>query len=525
MRRQARRRLCDRFANASELADALREALRTIDTRDVPSFALANTPARALRVAPLPVSSDRTIAVVPFTSAGDDDAFLADALTDDLIDALSTTRGLRVRPRGLVALYVTSEAIDPRALGRALDVQVVVEGTVRRVGESVRIHARLISVAEGFQLWGRRFDRPARDVLAINDEVARAVAEALTMDRHGAPRPAAADAEAVELQLRARRALRDAWGGLGDLDAAVALFEQGVARAPDDLGLLSGLAMARARRINYAPPGVDDVASVRGAVELAVERAPHLGEAWLALATLRHISSDWSGSVTALREALGRAPGLLQAHEILGNIQFEIGAVDDGLFRLETVVSLDPTATNARLELARALALVGRWDRTDVLLALPVDRSGERDYRRVMRARLNLWRGLQRHDTSGVGASTASALSDAFDTTLSTGTVTEAVIEPVIEPLQRHAARTREGSRLRPLLRQVLAELLAASGQPELALAEITRSLDAGLYDLTWVDRCPLLEEVRALPGFVSVRARLLERVTPVLAALASPLL
>jgi serine/threonine-protein kinase len=510
----------DRFASAGELAATLRGTQPTLALRDTPALGLASAPARALRVAPLPVPSDRTIAVLPFASGSEDDAFLADALTDDLIDALSTTRGLRVRPRGLVTMYLTPGAADPRALGRALDVQVIVEGSVRRHGESVRIHARLVSVAEGFQLWGRRFDRPARDVLAINDEVARAVAEALTMERREAPRAAAADAEAVELQLRARRALRSAWGGWGDLDAVVALFEQGLARAPDDPGLLSGIAMARARRLNYAAPDVDDVDAVRGAVDRAIEIAPHLGEAWLSQATLRYISSDWAGAVTSLRQALTRAPGLLQAHEMLGNIQAEIGALDEGLFRLETVVSLDPTATIARFELARAAALAGKWERTDVLLALPVDSPEERDYRRLSRARLNLWRGADRHDTSGGRDSPANSVTSEFAATLATRTVADGVIERI----EGHCEKTREGSRLRPLLLQVAAELLAASGRPEEALAQVARSVDVGLYDLTWLDQCPVLAEVRALPGWAPLRARLVERAAPVLAALAAPL-
>jgi TolB-like protein len=510
----------DRFASASELAEALRAAQQTLVAGESPALGLASVPARALRVAPAPVSGDRTIAVLPFASSQGDDAFLADALTDDLVDALSTTRGLRVRPRGLVAMYLTPGAADPRALGRALDVQVIVEGSVRRSGETVRIHARLVSVAEGFQLWGKRFDRPARDVLSINDEVARAVAGALTMDRASALRPAAADTETIELQLRARRALRDAWSGMGDLDAVVALFEQGLARAEGDPGLLSGVAMARARRLNYAAPDVDQVDAVRRAVDRALEVAPHLGEPWLALATLRYITSDWAGAVTAVRQALTRAPGLLQAHEMLGNIQLEIGAVDEGLFRLETVVSLDPTAANARFELARATALTGTWERADVLLALPVDTEEERIYRRFLRARLNLWRGVERHDTSGGTDSPTGRMAAAYAGVLATGTIDDGLLVQI----ERRLEQTREGSRLRPLVLQLAAELLGAAKRPEAALAYVARSVDAGLFDLTWMDRCPVLEDVRTLSDLAPLRARLVERAAPVLAALAAPL-
>ncbi len=509
-----------RFATAAAVAEALRAITSALPTSDVaPPPSLVAPAARALRVAPVPVEGDKTVAVLPFVTDGDEDAFLAEALADDLVDALSTTRGLRVRPRGMVELYGGEGPVaDPRALGRALEVQVIVEGTIRRSGETVRLHARLISVADGFQLWGRRFDRPARELLAINDELASAVAEALTVARVADPRPAAPDSAVIELQLRARQALRQGWGGMADLGPAVALFEQALARAPDDPGLLSGYAMARARRLNYAPPGTDDAASVFAAADRALAAAPSQGEPWLARATALHITSDWAGAVTALRAALTRAPGLLPAHALLGNIQLEIGAAEEGVFRLETALSLDPTLGQARWELARGQALLGRWDRTDVLLSLPVDRPEDNAGRRMGRARTNLWRGARRHDPAG---------DDHEIVRFSVGAYVDALEAGIVRPerlaeLERHMADRMSGARMRPLALQMATEICAATGHPS-ALEYATRAVDEGLMDLTWLDRCPVLAPLREDPAFAALRARLVERVAPVRAALEAP--
>ena len=174
----------DRPASAAEVAATLRRLLVEEGSRggSDPGVTSSRSAPRAA-VAPalsLARAGDKTVAVLPFKNGGPPgDDYLAEGLTDELIDALSMTRGLRVRSHGAVH-KLRGETRDPRDIGRELEVQVVVEGSIRRAGEQLRISARLSSVADGFQLWAKRFDRPAADLLVVGDEVARAVAEALT---------------------------------------------------------------------------------------------------------------------------------------------------------------------------------------------------------------------------------------------------------------------------------------------------------------------------------------------------------
>ena len=121
--------------------------------------------------------------MLPLRNLGpSDDDDVVDGLTDNLIDTLSMTAGLRVRPRGCVIRFKGVDA-DPRVIGRELDVDVVVDASMRRVGAGILLTARLVSVADGFQLWAKRFERPANDLLVVSDETAHAIAEALSCAR------------------------------------------------------------------------------------------------------------------------------------------------------------------------------------------------------------------------------------------------------------------------------------------------------------------------------------------------------
>jgi serine/threonine-protein kinase len=521
----------DRFRSAAEVAAALTATIGegvspTAPTAPNLASIPAPPPAPGTQAAPSPAPSDKTIAVLPFRNAGAaDDAYIAEELTEDLVDTLSTTRGLKVRPHGMV-MHMAHKAKDggnPQDLGRALDVEVVVDGSVRRAGDGARIAVRLISVTEGFQVWAQRFERPARDLLVVSDEVAHAIAEALRVNVAAAPRAAAPDTDAVELYLRARHALRQAWTGFGDLREAVALFERGLARAPDDPGLLSGYAMARARMLNYTREAEGEPEHTRAVVDRAVAAAPHLGEPWLARATLFHVTGDWASAVTALRAAIARAPLLLKAREMLGIIQTEIGRVDDGLATLESVHALDPSAVSVRWELCRAHGLANHFDRAEALLALPVELPSDELNRILAQSRMNAWRGEPRapvlppHLAAGTGLATPLLRLYAE---AARGAPFSDRLTAELEGLREAA---RRGSRLRPLLSQCAAELFAWAGDVERALRCASQAIDDGLFDLAWLDRCPVLAPLRADGRFPALRARLADVVRPIALALDAP--
>jgi serine/threonine-protein kinase len=498
------RRAQDRFPDAASVERALAE-VRSAQS----AVAAAGT------TTPLPSSSHhKSVAVLPFRNSGPaEDEYLADVLSDDLIDALSMARGLRVRARGGVLKYKGVNA-DPRDIGRELGVQVVVDGAVRRVGDTLRITARLISVADGFQLWAKRFDRPSADVLQVIDEEAAAIADALTV-AHTGPRESPADPEALDLYLRARHFYLQQHADA--VREAVRLYEAALARAPEDPTILAGYAIAKVRAWFFG--GSEDEA--RRAVARAVIAAPNRAEARLALAHVHFQSGDAAGSVTELKRVIALAPSLAEAHERLGAIALEIGRIEYAMRHLQAALTLDPQLVGARVELARGHALTGAW--------------------------ADVWRqfdGVLRED-SPPGLFTAYlrlALWSKDEERIATWQRTIAAQPPGKTALQQsvlHAYRTAQrgqpettmmdqvleqhtlgGQRFRSFLLQARTEILAVSGNGPRAMESLVRAVDTGLLDVVWLDRCPLLQPLRSDPAFAGLRARVLERVAPILAAL-----
>ena len=471
--------------------------------------------------------AEKTIAVLPFrnTGAGEDDV-IAEELTEDLIDTLSMTRGLRVRPLSMVT-YRLAKGGDAGEIGRALDVEVVVEGSVRRAGGEIRVTARLISVAEGFQLWAKRFERPATELFVINDEAARAVVAAPLLDLAAPPRQPAPDMGTMETYVRARHALRGAWTGIGDPAPAVALFERGLARAPDDPSMLSGYAMARARLFNYELAEMSgEPERTRVVVERAIALAPHLGEPWLARAVLLHATSDWVGAVTALRASLDRVPGLLKARKMLASMQLEVGLLDEGLAELEAADALDPTAASSRWEIARANALLGHPERTGVRLELPVEHEPDILSRAIVRARMDLWAREVRYPMPTMAEATTDAGRRALTAARIFGDlVRKGGMSPgAAAKVERMPEETgHPQSRLRPFSWQLAAEVFAFAGDHERTARAVTQAVEANLFDLPWLDRCPLLDTVRPEAWFVALRAVVAARVRPIVEAFTAP--
>jgi serine/threonine-protein kinase len=487
--------------------------------------------------------AEKTVAVLPFRNAGaPDDDYLAEELTDDLLDALSMTRGLKVRPRGAVIRYRGAE-VDPRQIGRELGVQVVVEGSVRRARGSVRISARLVSVADGFQIWAKRFDRPEQDVLSINDEAAAAIGEALTLDGRAPPaREAPSDPVAIDLYLRARHEYRKFWPH--HLERAVTLFDQALSVAPDDPLLLAGLSLALARLAFFS--GAAGIARARQVAERAVAAAPHLGEAYLALGSVLLQSGDAPGAARALRSAVARAPGLAEAHGALGRILCEAGAVDEGLRRLEAAHALDPDMPLVLPELVRVYALVGRWDRSEEILAgYPVDAAGYW----TLRTRTAMWRRdpaliascLARISADAEGAQFPRLLLEVLHKRPIPGEISPDDRPPrvvdlaeverdlsalaVASPIQR-AESIEQGTsapdgavRRHAFVLQLRAEVLCFFGHHAAAIEAVRRCAEVGLVDRFWLERCPLLDEVRKSESFPAILGAVARRTDAILDA------
>jgi serine/threonine protein kinase/tetratricopeptide (TPR) repeat protein len=221
-----------RFRIANEFALALEGDAATISDGRLSVYGRSSGP------------TEYAVAVLPFTNmSGDQEAeYFADGMTDELINALSHVPSLRVPARTSSFAYKRSTE-DVRSVGQKLGVASVLEGTIRRSGNRLRVTTQLIDVKNGFHLWSERYDREMKDVFEIQDEISAAIAQTVkgklitTVDEEPAVKPGTDNLDAYHLYLRGRYHWYQR-----DLDKAIKLFEQAVAFDPNYALAYCGLA-------------------------------------------------------------------------------------------------------------------------------------------------------------------------------------------------------------------------------------------------------------------------------------------
>ncbi len=499
----------DRYADGATLSAAL-DALGAIAAM----AAGATLPQPLIPI--VPEKSSRSVAVLPLRVSTPDLSDLADGLAEEIVDALARTRALRVRPFAAVRAVVAADG-DPLAAGRQLEVDVVVAGSLRRLGvggESIiRISAQTIGVADGFQLSAERLDVRPEEILKATDTIAQAVARALTVELSVPARHTITDPRATELYLEGRSRCSAAWM-LGPMRPAIDMLEQASALAPDDAEILAILAIATSREGFFGSK--PDLARACILADRAVLIAPSHGGPWLALGLASLYNGDFATAGSALYRAVTRAPGLAMAQAALGAVLLEVGAIQEGITHLEAAIALDPSASLARSDLARGHVYENRFD---VAVGVLRAHSGVTAYADITLGRFHMWRG-ERFEPRGTWPDVGSSRIDLFD-----------YGEPAFE-IYRHGTIDAESlqqllettnvpsGRLRATRAQFCVEFLVALGDRERALEYLAMSVDAGLHDIVWIERCPLLATLRTEPRFIALAATIASRASNVLTAI-----
>jgi len=457
-----------------------------------------------------------SLAVLPLACAPGDE-YLADAVLEDLIDTLSSTDGLKVRPAGIVRAKTDP---DPRELGRSLEVDHVITGSIRRTPAGIRVSARLISISDGFQIWAHRAEGIDTDVLAISEQLGRGIASALSTRATAPTRPT--DPRAVELYLRARAELRLFWGS--HAAAAADLLDQAYELSPSSAPIAGARALAATSA--WVMSGERRFyARAKEAIDRGL--ATSHPEAYLASSQFKLNINDPIGGARDLGIALVRAPMLARAHEMAGHVLVEVDAIAEARTHFETARELDPTRGHVILtELARLDALEGQWARADASIET-VCNDPDRSIAQlgaVYKVRLATWRGDRATISRSAQAFTprmgarasqlANFISMAADSELSDPQILENFLGAFGGPERAH----------RPQLigLQLLSEIALALDRPELALDTLEQADRLGLIDVVVLDHCPLFESLAIHPRFRSIRARVADRAANVLAAFRS---
>jgi len=315
-----------------------------------------------------------SVAVLPFTNLSGDpkQEYFSDGVSEELINALSQIDALKVIAR-TSSFSFKGKNTDIGTIARKLNVAAVLEGSVRRSGNKVRITAQLVNAVNGFHLWSRDYDRDLndlREVLALRKEIANAVASALKVilvgdvaakiELGGTHEPAAFDA-----YLRGSQAYRRHHEEK-DLDAAITSYTEAIRLDPSYAKAFAARALALNELAGWwITGGQAAVNRVFGKVQAdahkAIELAPELGEGHLALADALASTLDFKRASEEYERALALAPGSAQVLQDYGLFTALMGRTDAGIAAARRAVWLDPLNRNSHDLLARVFDAAGQY--------------------------------------------------------------------------------------------------------------------------------------------------------------------
>jgi TolB-like protein len=315
--------------------------------------------------------SQKSIAVLPLLNESGDprDEYFSDGLSEELIAALAQIRELKVIGRSSSFRFKERKE-ESKTIGEKLGVATLLEGTVRKQGDRVRIVAELVNAADGIELWTRTFDRELKDIFAVQTEIAAAVAESLKVTLLGSNEQSTSSAtkstEAHNAYLQGHFHFQRR--NLEDFRKAVSYFDEAIRLDPD-------YALAYAER-SEAWSLIGDLAGQRATAwpkaksdaEKAVAIAPALAEAHAALGWVRFFV-DWkfAEGLSELKRAKELSPANPTANDLLARVIVYLGQVDEAERHARHAVELDPLSVTAQGNLGRVLFVAGKLDEADAV--------------------------------------------------------------------------------------------------------------------------------------------------------------
>jgi len=340
----------ERFATMERFLDALR----------APAQPWASTP-----------GADASVAVLPFAnmSADPENEYFGDGIAEEIINALAQVPGLRVAAR-TSAFAFKGKAHDFRAIGEKLNVGAVVEGSVRRAGNRVRITAQLISVSDGYHLWSERYDRELTDIFAIQDEIATAIASRLAVALRGGVgaggalvRPSTSNIDAYELYLKARPLMKERGPSLL---TAIDLLEQAVALDPEFAPALADLAQTLILSSFWGMSSPDRItARAKWAAASALAHHKTLVGAYTAsalVATCIDFDPDRATETWNRALAIDASDPEARVMHAAFDLCYARGKFDEAVSELRSIIERDPLSAIAHSQLSIILSFARRYD-------------------------------------------------------------------------------------------------------------------------------------------------------------------
>jgi TolB-like protein/Tfp pilus assembly protein PilF len=319
-------------------------------------------------------ASDKSIAVLPFVNMSSDaeQEYFSDGLSEELLNLLAKIPELKVASRSS-AFQFKGEKIDLVYVAHKLKVAYVLEGSVRKAGNQLRITAQLIKAEDGYHLWSETYNRSLDNIFAIQDEISAAVVDALKIELLGAaPKAKVVNPEAYALVLKARY-LYAKWGK-ENFAAALEAYQQALAIDPDYAEAWAGLSVTYLSQTQSGYlEGKEGLVLARDAVDKAVALNPNLATAWARLSLIQSVFEwDWTGAGNSVQKALGMSPNDVQVLSAAGNLANLLGHLDEALAYYQRVLADDP------------LNMINLYNAADMLHRQGQLEEAERAYRKLL---------------------------------------------------------------------------------------------------------------------------------------------
>ena len=353
-----------RFQSVTDLLGELGKLQSSLDAPTVVSPAQPEVP---------------SIAVLPFAnmSADPEQEYFCDGMAEELINALTKLDDLRVVARTSTFQF-KGQALDLREVGRKLGATTVLEGSVRKSGNRLRVTAQLISVADGYHLWSERYDRQMEDVFAIQDDVSQAIVDVLRVKLLPASAPPVADrytedVHAYQLYLQGRhhwhKHTED--GYARSLDC----FTRAIARDPSYAQPYVGLAHLHLwTGFLGSSPASEAYPKAKESALKALQLDETIGDAHSALGfVLTQYEWDWTGAQSEFKRAIELAPHSIDTLQAYSVYLMNLGPIEEAIDLIKREIELDPLFAKAHQDLGYAYYVARRFDEAEAQLRATID--------------------------------------------------------------------------------------------------------------------------------------------------------
>jgi serine/threonine protein kinase/Tfp pilus assembly protein PilF len=424
----------------------------------------------------------KSIAVLPFTnvSADPEGEFFADGIAEEIINALSKIKALKVSSR-TSSFTFKGKSEDIREIGRRLQVATVLEGSVRKAGKRLRLTAQLVNASDNTQLWAERYDREMEDVFAIQDEISQSIVAALRVvlsedEKKAIEQVPTANVEAYEFYLRGRQYFHQ--HRRKSHEFARQMFERAIELDPGYALAHAGIADCCSFLFQYFDATPANLARAEAASRRAIELAPELAEAHASRGLALSLSSGFEGAEQEFQTAMRLDPKSFEAAYFYARACIAQGKADEAAKWYERAVAVRPDDFATLTLLADVYKGLGRNDESI--------RSARRGYDA---ARKHLELNPDNPRALYMGAADLTYLGES---------------EKSREWNRRALAMEPDD----PSVLYNIACNFAQEGQSEDAIAALNKAIDHGFGHWKWIEHDGSLDSVRSGPGFAALLAR-----------------